>query len=220
MPRHRSYDGQLGWKERHRLLRENLREAWEASRHVPEDPGLRERYAEIPRLPIRLIVCPLELDVNQGGLLRLAEAFRLERVDIAPTDGHDFSGHRGSLGWQPHRWIPAEEAVAEAKAEGYTVAALDLDAEAHPVQRAPWRYPLAIVLGREREGIPPEVKAQCDFSVAIPLYGLVTSLNVGVAAGVAVNAAVSALPGAEPVRQTSRRLLGLPSLETPEEEDC
>lgn len=199
------------------MLHENLKAAWESSRHVPEDPGLRDRYPQIPRLPIRLIVCPLALDVNQGGLLRMAEAFRLERVDLAPTDCRDFSGHSGSLGWQPHRWIPAEEAVAEARAEGYTIAALDLDAAAHPVQRAPWRYPLALVLGREREGIPPEVKAQCDFSVAIPLYGLITSLNVGVAAGIAVHAAVSALPGAEPVRKTSRLLLGLPALESTED---
>lgn len=50
------------------------RRAW----HVSEDPGIREAIATLPRASIRLLVGHLNKEVNQGGLLRLAEAFRLE----------------------------------------------------------------------------------------------------------------------------------------------
>jgi tRNA C32,U32 (ribose-2'-O)-methylase TrmJ len=70
------------------------------------------------------------------------------------------------------------------------------------------------VVGAERDGIPPEIEAQCDASVAIPLYGLVTSLNVATATAIVLHSAVEAYaathPEFEPVRWSSRRLMGLP----------
>jgi tRNA G18 (ribose-2'-O)-methylase SpoU len=42
------------------------------------------------------------------------------------------------------------------------------------------------VLGNEREGLGPRVRAQCDTVVAIRGSGEVESLNVGVAAGILV----------------------------------
>src|SRR5690349_17258443 len=104
----------IGWRERQRQIQAALDIAWESAGHVPEDPGLRERYASLPRAPIRLISCPLTKNVNQGGLLRLADAFRLELVDLAPVDEVDFSAHRGTREYQPFRWIDVEDSIAEA----------------------------------------------------------------------------------------------------------
>jgi len=44
--------------------------------------------------------------------------------------------------------------------------------------------PALLVLGHEREGLGPRVRAQCDAIVSIPGTGAVESLNVAVAAGV------------------------------------
>lgn len=196
-------------------MAEALEESWHEGGHTPHDPGLREAYSGIERAPIRLIVLPLGKAINHGGLTRVADAYRLERVDFQreADKAIDFAGQRGTKGWQPWRWIPAEEALAEARAEGYAVAALTLSERSVDIEEATWKFPLALVIGEEKSGVPDEIEAQCDFSVAIPMYGLVTSLNVVTATALAVSSAVRAYraenPAFQPVRGTSRRLLGL-----------
>ena len=205
----------IRWGERRRRMEEQERLAWEASGKTPEDPGLRGVYDQIPRAPIRLIACPFGKDVNHGGLLRLAEAFRLDGVDLArELDGAvDGAGHRGSKRNQPYRWIAPEVAIGEARAAGSRIYGLALRPEAVEVSRVNWQFPCALVLGSEKDGLPTEVSEMCDEFVAIPLYGLMTSLNVAVAAGIVVQYAIAACSKSEvnfePVRNASRRLLGL-----------
>ena len=111
------------------------------------------------------------------------------------------------------RWIDAAEAIVEAKSNGYRIFGLAIDDDAVPVSEVEWSFPAAIVLGEEKTGMPPDVEKLCDVKIAIPLFGMVTSINAGQAAAIAVNAAVSAYRAKnrdfEPVRNASRRLLGL-----------
>lgn len=204
-------------------MRATLDEAWDLSIRTPDDPGLRDTYHTLPRAPIRLIACPLSKDVNQGGLLRLAEAFRLERVDITPEpDGAvDMAAHLGTKSRQPYRWIQAEQAVAEAASAGYQTVALTLSPRAMPLEKFPWRFPTAIVIGAELDGVPEEIERACQQAVAIPLYGLVQSLNVTMAAAIVVQRAHAAYvaehPDFVPARAMSRRLLGLSDEESSSE---
>lgn len=190
--------------------------AWESSGLFPHDPGLREAYAELKRAPVRLVCLPLAKEVNHGGLLRLAEAFRIEGVDFSPElDGAvDFAGHRGTVAQQPHRWIPADEAIAEAKENQRTVVAVTLNERAVDFTRFNWQFPLALVFGKENEGIDPELESECDASVAIPLYGLVQSLNIATAAAIILSGVIERYrmqdPLFEPARNISRRLMNLP----------
>jgi hypothetical protein len=206
----------LTYRQRHRRIRQSLQEAWSSSLMPAEDPGLREVYGTLPRAPIRLITSPLWIDVNQGGLLRLADAYRLESVDLSPEkDGaRDFSGSMGAAVWQPYRWIETEKAILEAKAAGYRVYGLTLGPGSTAVRSAKWRFPAALVLGEEKKGLAPEVAARCDELVAIPMFGLMGSLNVGMAAAIAVYECVLAYASQnsdfQPARNGSRRLLGLP----------
>lgn len=192
-----------------------LNEAWTSGGHEAADPGLREVYDQIPRAPIRLIVLPLGKAINHGGMTRVADAYRIERVDLSPESDRaiDFAGSRGSKGWQPHRWVPAEVALEEARHEGYHLAALTLSKRAVDVATAPWKFPLAIVIGAENSGVSPEIEAQCDFSIGIPLYGLVQSLNVVTATAICLDYAIRTAaredPNLLPVRTSSRQLLGL-----------
>lgn len=50
------------------------------------------------------------------------------------------------------------------------------------------RFPekTALVLGREREGIPPDILEVLDATVEIPQYGVIRSLNVHVASATAL----------------------------------
>lgn len=62
--------------------------------------------------------------------------------------------------------------------------------------------PLALVLGNEAHGLPPEVAALLDDVVAIPRWGRAESLNVAAAAAVAVYAAAQAVHPAPPSGHT------------------
>lgn len=202
----------IRWRERQQRIRESQDQAWAQAGNVPDDPGLRERYSSLPRAPIRLIACPLVKDPNHGGLVRLADAFRLERVDLSPEeDGAvDFSASRGARQFQPYRWVPVEEAIAEARADGYTLAALHFGSNSVALDKVEWRFPLAIVLGSENDGVPVEIEAMCDLSIAIPLYGMVTSLNVVSATAIVVHEAVRSYAlstGFRPARTASQRLV-------------
>lgn len=51
-------------------------------------------------------------------------------------------------------------------------------------QQAPYQLPALLLLGSERQGLPPHILAQADLQVAIPMQGTASSLNVAVSAGI------------------------------------
>jgi tRNA (guanosine-2'-O-)-methyltransferase len=202
----------LSFRQRRRRHQQAALDVEASLKRIAEDPGLRERYRELPRAPIRLIVAPMGKFINQGGILRLAEAFRLERVDYAreADDYTDLSGGTGIWRWQPYRWISVHDAIDEARSQDYRIYALTLDSEAIPVSSVQWKFPCALVLGEEKEGLAQEIVERCDESIAIPLFGLVGSLNVASACAIAVHSAMNQycqLHDFEPARQVSRDLL-------------
>lgn len=205
----------LRYPERHRRTREALAEAWERAQMPAADPGLRDVYAQIFRAPIRILACPLGKDVNQGGLLRLADAFRIEYVSFSPEpdDAYDCAGHRGAKVTQPHGWTPVRDAVAQAKSDGYQCVAVTLSERTVSFDVFEYSYPLALVMGEEKDGLPADVEAMCDGAVAIALYGQMMSLNVSTAAAIVLQHAVAryaaVTPDFQPVRNASRRLRGL-----------
>ncbi len=68
------------------------------------------------------------------------------------------------------------------KAEGFWVAAADMDGAPYYAQDFTGR--LALVIGSEGKGISPNVKKHCDFTVSIPNHGSIDSFNASVAAGI------------------------------------
>lgn len=209
----------LNYKERQKRIKENIENAWNAARNTPPDPGLRNYYENVEKAKIKIICCPMEKAVNHGGILRTAEAFRLEQVDFQKEEdeAYDFTGGMGSKHWQPMRWIDAEESILAAKKEGYLIYGLTLTDEAVPIHQVEWQFPAAIVLGKEKEGLPENLVQLCDTCIAIPMYGLITSLNVSASCAITVNSAITAYtnqnPDFEPVRNISRQLIGLETID-------
>ena len=80
----------------------------------------------------------------------------------------------------------AVEALAELKAEGYTILALEKTDGAVSLFEYISPEKFALFVGNEVDGVPPEVLALCDEVVAIPMRGIKESLNVSVAAGIAL----------------------------------
>lgn len=178
------------------------------------DPGLRKRFADLPRAPIRVICCGLDKGINHGNILRIADCFRIEAVCFSPVGRkkeRDFSGGFAALKWQPYRWIPPLKAAEEARGAGYRLYALAVGEQAVPLRQTHWSHPCAIVLGQELTGVDEDVLELCDERIAIPMYGMIDSLNVAVSCAIALESCHSAYvdkhPEFQPARAASRRLL-------------
>lgn len=93
-------------------------------------------------------------------------------------------GAEQSVQWE-HR-CDLEPLLRELRADGCRIVALEQDVRAISLReyRPPER--LALIVGREVEGIEPEILALCDDIVAIPMAGRKESFNVASAAAMAL----------------------------------
>lgn len=78
--------------------------------------------------------------------------------------------------WVHYEYI--NHAIEQVKALGYTVAAVEQADNAEPLPD--WHPPqkIALLVGREVEGIESEVLGMCDRIVEIPMFGTKESFNV------------------------------------------
>ena len=143
---------------------------------------------------------------NVGSLLRTAEGLGVEKVyltgytpyPVASADqrlphlaqkidrqiAKTALGAEKQQGWE---YLPDVFALIESlKHKGYEVAALEQSADSITVPDFTPTINLALLLGREVEGVEPEVLAACQQKVEIPMFGHKESFNVVQAAAMAL----------------------------------
>jgi TrmH family RNA methyltransferase len=141
---------------------------------------------------------------NAGTVLRAADAAGADAVIFADASVDFYNGKcvRASAGSLFHLPVVAgarlSEAVAALKGAGLRVLAADgrgtstLDA---PDTRARLSSPTAWLFGNEAWGLPDDLLALADESVAVPIYGRAESLNLAAAAAVCLYASAQSLFG-------------------------
>ncbi len=79
------------------------------------------------------------------------------------------------------------ECISLLKSRGFKTAAMALSDDSVPIydEKLNAEARLAIVMGTEGEGLSPQIISRCDYTVRIPMYAGVDSLNVAAAAAVA-----------------------------------
>jgi TrmH RNA methyltransferase len=129
---------------------------------------------------------------NIGAILRSAAFFGVDAVLLgapAPHPGLDPNAIRVAEGGAEHvvlaRTTDLADTLARLRARGVSVVGTDGAAETSVLEHR-FERPSVVVLGNEREGLGPRVRAHCDAVVAIRGSGAVESLNVGVAAGIVI----------------------------------
>lgn len=144
---------------------------------------------------------------NVGSVLRTSEVFAATRVYVTgfspypaqhaddPRDPKLQAQQTKRMGkaaagaelTMPVTHLPEVEPLLDSlRADGYTVAGLEIDPGAVPVTdyRPPHR--VAVLLGDEVRGIETPLRERCDVLLQIPMSGQKGSLNVSVAAGIAL----------------------------------
>lgn len=143
---------------------------------------------------------------NVGSLLRTAEGLGIDEVFLSgytpyPATANDTrlphiaakltrQIEKTALGAEKTvRWKhchTALEAISELQEMGFIVAAIEQDASSEPLPEFTPPDKIALLVGREVEGIEDEVLELADTILEIPMFGQKESFNVVQAAGMAM----------------------------------
>lgn len=138
------------------------------------------------------VVCPnINLPDNLGAIVRHAAAFGAEAVVVGPQSADPFSRRvvRVSMGnlfrlavHEPRNLL--EHLLHLRDAHDFQLVAANLSERA--VDLRTWNRPsrLALILGNEKDGVPPDILAVCNQELQIPIASEIDSLNVSTAAAI------------------------------------
>lgn len=151
-----------------------------------------------------LIVHNVRSSHNVGSILRTADGLGVDSVFLTgytPYPLHkddtrlphlskkiDAQIHKTALGaetsvsWQQQADIAP--VIKNLKQDGYHVTALEQTIDATPMTEFKPPEKLAVIVGREVEGLEKEIVEQCDQAVEIPMFGQKESFNVAIATAI------------------------------------
>jgi tRNA G18 (ribose-2'-O)-methylase SpoU len=138
-----------------------------------------------------IIAAGLQLPVNMGSLLRLADAVGSQQVIFAGTKSSPsmLTGLRRTasncdklIDW---KFCSLDEFIEQAESF-QPLLALELTSESHNLFEVELPGQCAFVIGSERYSIPDALLAHCQQAVHIPMYGVNGSMNVTHALAIAL----------------------------------
>ncbi|TXG77959.1 TrmH family RNA methyltransferase [Patescibacteria group bacterium] len=155
---------------------------------------------------IALVAHNLRSIHNVGSILRSCDGFGVQRVFCTgytpyPSLPNDTrlphirtkitrQLHKTALGAEETIDIRHEDDIQTAltalRADGYTIAALEQSKNSVALSEYTPPYKIALIVGREVEGIEPDIMKETDLHLEIPMRGTKESFNVSVAAAIAL----------------------------------
>jgi tRNA G18 (ribose-2'-O)-methylase SpoU len=150
-----------------------------------------EEVANIPRLPISILVENVRSVHNVGSIFRSADGFGAEKIYLTgytacpPRD--DLS--KTALGSEKAvPWEHFENSIDAAKnilKQGITLVLLEQTVKSKLIYDVAWKFPVCFIVGNEVSGVSEELSKIATVHAEIPMRGIKQSLNVSVATGVA-----------------------------------
>ena len=167
-----------------RLTHEELK----SIRLTEEAAALNER-----RFPLIAIIEDVRSLYNVGSMFRTSDAARITALFTTGYSPHPPRPEIEKTALGATRTIPHQhfetvtEAIAEARARGMQIAALELTSKSRSLfDLTKSDFPLALIVGNEITGVSHEALALSDFAIEIPMIGAKHSFNVAVAFGAAL----------------------------------
>ena len=125
---------------------------------------------------------------NLSAIIRSSDAVGVLNIYYSTKEDETLRIHK-TITQGAHRWthryrINDQDKVAflkQKKSEGFQVIVTHLEERAVSFREIDYSKPTLLVMGNEKEGVCPEVIAQADKVIIIPMQGMVQSLNVSVA---------------------------------------
>jgi len=132
---------------------------------------------------------------NLAGLARSCEVFGVESLVLANKSVAKNSQFR-AISVSAEDWIHIEEVKEVAllpwllgrRSQGYSLIGLEQTSRSVSLQNFSFPEKSVLLLGKEKEGIPADLLQILDYTVEIPQFGLIRSLNVHVSGALAIYA--------------------------------
>jgi tRNA (guanosine-2'-O-)-methyltransferase len=126
---------------------------------------------------------------NVSAIFRTCDAVGVMRVELLYTD-EKFPPIGKKSSSSANKWLlrrkhrSRKECVAILKEEGFAIYATHLGSGSHSLYELSLAQKVALVFGNEHRGVSDEMASLADGNFAIPMMGMIQSLNVSVAAAV------------------------------------
>lgn len=151
-----------------------------------------EEARAAPRLPMYGVLDCIRSAHNVGSMFRSADGAGAAELFLCgytpcPPHRHLAKTALGAVDVVPWRHCQsAADAIATLREQGVEVLAAECAEDSVSLHDYPLRFPLALVMGNEADGLSGETRALCAATVHLPMHGLKSSLNVSVAFGIAL----------------------------------
>ena len=153
----------------------------------------------IKRNPIYLVLDQIIDTYNIGSLFRLADAVAVKKMYLCGEMEYPPSSriHKAAVGTE--EWVPWEKrettinTIKELKKNGVYVIAVEQDSGSVPYSTLKPKFPCAIIIGNETEGVSKKILKEADIIVELPMYGVNKSFNVWGSAAVIAYKVLEAL---------------------------
>ena len=136
-----------------------------------------------------LVACGLQDPGNLGTMMRSAQAFGASGVvtmteTVSPFNPKATRASAGAIFHLPVFVDEPPDALFKAlRAAGVRIVATDRQSPS-AISSADLRGPLAILIGQEAAGLPPEIEGEADLRLSIPIRPGMDSLNAATAASI------------------------------------
>jgi len=149
-----------------------------------------EELEKLPRNPIYVIAHNIRSLFNVGSIFRTSDALRVKKIFLTGFTGHPprdeiekvALGSTKTVPWVYRRNVI--EVINLLKKENVNIVALEHTDCSIDFQEFEYKFPSAIMLGNEYDGLPDYVIRMLECAVEIPMYGTKQSLNVATAFGI------------------------------------
>jgi tRNA (guanosine-2'-O-)-methyltransferase len=136
---------------------------------------------------LTLVLANIHDKHNVSAIYRSCDAFGVPEVHLYYTDTA-FPTLAEASSASARKWVRSERhdsatsLGATLKANNMRVYATGFSAKARPLAEFDLTLPSAVILGNEHSGVSDELAALADAELYIPMYGMIQSFNVSVAA--------------------------------------
>lgn len=143
------------------------------------------------RTPIVILLPDIRSAMNAGAILRTADGINAEKVyfcgyTATPEHPKVTKTSLGSENFVPWEYITeTKDIIQKLKNEKYQIVGLEIDERAEKIWNVDFKFPVALIVGNEINGIPKDQRELCDKIIYLPMLGQKESLNVATSTGIA-----------------------------------
>ncbi len=143
---------------------------------------------------LTLVLANIHDPHNVSAIYRSCDAFGVARVHLYYTDTA-FPALSAKSSASARKWVEsarhkdAASLAQELKAAGMRIYATSCSPASRPMSEYDFTRPSAIILGNEHSGVTQDIAAIADDELYIPMYGMIQSFNVSVAAALILSEA-------------------------------